>query len=162
MESSRLNGIVEDIKARFAGKIKDVLMEPKKIVKITTEKENLPELAEYLKSKHGFDHVAAVTGTDLSELLQKENALELIYHAESYTVLENIKLMIAVAAKLDRDNPHSPSLTKIWKSADFHERETYEMLGITFDGHPNLKRLLLPEYWMDKPPLRKDYKVPGR
>lgn len=162
MEPSRLNDLVEDLKTRFSGKIKDVLLEPKKIVKITTEKENLPELAEYLKTTHGFDHVAAVTGTDLSELPQKENAFELIYHAESYTMPDNIKLIIAIATKLDRDNPHSPSLTKIWKSADFHERETFEMLGIIFDGHPNLKRLLLPEYWMDKPPLRKDYKVPGR
>ena len=58
--------------------------------------------------------------------------------------------------------PQVPSLTDVWAAAEYHEREAFEMLGIVFEGHPDLRRLLLPEDWNDIPPLRKDYVSPGR
>ena len=63
---------------------------------------------------------------------------------------------------MERESPKVPSLTDVWTGADYHERETFEMLGIVFEGHPDLRRLLLPEDWNDIPPLRKDYSNPGR
>jgi NADH-quinone oxidoreductase subunit C len=50
----------------------------------------------------------------------------------------------------------------VWPGAEYHERETFEMLGVKFDGHPDMRGILLPEDWNDIPPLRKDYKSPGR
>ncbi|MEM3168570.1 MAG: NADH-quinone oxidoreductase subunit C, partial [Nitrososphaerota archaeon] len=64
--------------------------------------------------------------------------------------------------KLPRDEPEMPSLTQVWRSAEYHERETFEMLGVRFVGHPDLRRLLLPEWYSDIPPLRKDFKPAGR
>jgi len=55
-----------------------------------------------------------------------------------------------------------PSLRDIFYSVEFHERECFEMLGVYFDGHPDNRRLLLPEDWADIPPLRKDFRVKGR
>jgi NADH-quinone oxidoreductase subunit C len=85
-----------------------------------------------------------------------------MYHAGSYLDPELAGSVITVAAKIPRDAPELPSLTQVWPSCEYHERETYEMFGIIFRGHPKLKRLLLPEWWSDIPPLRKDYKPPGR
>ena len=69
---------------------------------------------------------------------------------------------LAVAARLPRDSPVMPSLVEVWPGAEYHERETFEMLGVTFAGHPDLRGILLPEDWADIPPLRKDFRSPGR
>jgi NADH-quinone oxidoreductase subunit C len=61
--------------------------------------------------------------------------------------------------RVDRQNPVAPSVTSIWKGADWHERETYDLVGIRFEGHPDLRRILLPEDWAGHP-LRKDYEYP--
>ncbi|MEM9006245.1 MAG: NAD(P)H-quinone oxidoreductase subunit J [Cyanobacteria bacterium P01_F01_bin.86] len=66
---------------------------------------------------------------------------------------------VRVKVYLPRDNPHVPSVYWIWKAADWQERESYDMYGIIYDGHPNLKRLLMPEDWLGWP-LRKDYVSP--
>lgn len=66
---------------------------------------------------------------------------------------------IRVKAFLPRDNPKVPSVYWIWKAADWQERESYDMFGIVYEGHPNLKRLLMPEDWVGWP-LRKDYISP--
>ena len=55
-----------------------------------------------------------------------------------------------------------PSLVEVWPGAEYHERETFEMLGVTFTGHPDMRGILLPEDWDDIPPLRKDFRSPGR
>jgi NAD(P)H-quinone oxidoreductase subunit J len=60
---------------------------------------------------------------------------------------------------LPRENPHVDSVYWIWKGADWQERETYDMYGIVYEGHPNLKRILMPEDWVGWP-LRKDYISP--
>jgi NADH-quinone oxidoreductase subunit C len=69
---------------------------------------------------------------------------------------------MALSTKLDKANPRMPSLNDVWPSCEYHEREVYEMFGVVFEGHPDLRRLLLPEYWMDMPPMLKEYEPPGR
>src|SRR5438128_94093 len=71
-------------------------------------------------------------------------------------------VIIALAERPKRDNPVVPSLVEVWTGAEYQERETYEMLGVNFQGHPDLRKILLPEDWNDLPPLRKDYNSPGR
>jgi NAD(P)H-quinone oxidoreductase subunit J len=66
---------------------------------------------------------------------------------------------IRIKVFLPRDNPKVPSVYWIWKAADWQERESYDMYGILYEGHPNLKRLLMPEDWVGWP-LRKDYVSP--
>ena len=71
-------------------------------------------------------------------------------------------LVVAVAARTPRDSPAVPSLVEVWAGAEYHERETFEMLGDRFEGHPDIRGILLPEDWDDIPPLRKDFMSPGR
>ncbi|MEM3488405.1 MAG: NADH-quinone oxidoreductase subunit C [Nitrososphaerota archaeon] len=152
--------IINSVKQNLGGSIKEEKFD-KKIIKITVEKDALIRAAKLLRER-GFDHVKGVTGVDLSALKPPENAFEVMYHLGSYTVPELGSIVLTISTKIPRDNPELPSLTSIWPSCEYHERETYEMFGIIFTGHPNLRRLLLPEWWSDIPPLRKDYKPPGR
>jgi len=155
-----LEDVLGRLKLALGEKILAVLVD-NRIVKVTVTLDALIEAAERLKEM-GFDHVKGVTGVDLIALKKSENAIELIYHVGSYLVDDLAPYVVNLSAKVPRDNPIAPSLVKIWPSAEYHERETYEMLGVAFEGHPNLKRLLLPEWWSDIPPLRKDYRPPGR
>lgn len=97
-----------------------------------------------------FDMLSCITGIDNGV---ESNTMEVVYNL--YSIPFNIQLMLYV--KLDRENPVVHSVSEIWKTADWHERETFDLLGIHFDQHPDLRRILLPADW-EGHPLRKDYK----
>jgi NADH-quinone oxidoreductase subunit C len=82
--------------------------------------------------------------------------LTMVYHLTSTTYRHNI----VIKAKLDRNKPEIESVSGIWRTADFHEREVYEMFGVNFLNHPDLRLLILPDGWEGKNPLRKDFEDP--
>ena len=82
--------------------------------------------------------------------------LTMVYHLSSTKYRHNIVLKV----KLDRENPAVESLAFIWRTAEFHEREVYEMFGVNFINHPDLRLLILPDGWEGKNPLRKDFEDP--
>ncbi len=96
-----------------------------------------------------FDMLSCLTGIDNGV---ESNSMEVIYHL--YSIPYNIQLALKVI--IDRSEPKIDSVNEIWKTADWHERECYDLLGIHFEGHPDLRRILLPEDW-EGHPLRKDY-----
>ncbi|MCS7136044.1 MAG: NADH-quinone oxidoreductase subunit C [Nitrososphaerota archaeon] len=155
--------LIDDLKKKFGDKILEVNLEPKKVVKVLVAPECVKEVAQHLKSEWKMDYIKGVTGVDLSRLPgNAREELEVIYHVGSLSseVLKSVTL--SLSTKVSISNPVISSLTSVWRGAEMHEREAYEMLGIRFEGHPDLRRLLLPEFWSDKPPLRKDYIPPGR
>jgi NADH-quinone oxidoreductase subunit C len=81
---------------------------------------------------------------------------QLSYHILSHTFKEHIRLRVLV----DEADPAVESITPVWPSAIFYEREVFDLFGIRFEGHPNLRRIMLPEDWVGHP-LRKDYPVEG-
>ncbi len=83
----------------------------------------------------------------------------MVYHVSSYSDLELAKTILAVKTKTSYKDPKVPSLYSIWESVWTGERETYEMLGIIFNGHPDLRRLFLDEDFEGVHPLRKSFKV---
>jgi len=148
--------LAERLKAQFAEA--DVkILRPRRL-KVSVKVENLEAAATFLKNEIGFDHCIAVSGTDYP----KQDCIELAYHLTSISFMHHRPIVVILSSRLPRSNPVAPSLVKVWSGANFHERETWEMLGVTFEGHPNLERLLLPEDWNEGPPLRKDYRLPGR
>lgn len=96
-----------------------------------------------------FDSLSCLTGLDNGK---EANTLEVVYNL--YSIPFNHHLMLKV--KLPRENPEVDSVSDIWRSANWHEREAAEMVGIKFIGHPDPRRLLLPADW-EGHPLRKDY-----
>ena len=96
-----------------------------------------------------FDSLSAITGIDNGP---ESGQMEVIYNL--YSIPNDRHLMVKVL--LDREEPVTTSLCIIWKAADWHERETYDLLGIHFEGHEDLRRILLPADW-EGHPLRKDY-----
>jgi NADH-quinone oxidoreductase subunit C len=104
----------------------------------------------------GFDHAVAVSGVDYPS----EKRIEVVYLLSSYSRDDLKHVVLSLKVQLDRENPSMPSLTSVWESANLFERETYEMFGVNFDGHPNLQKLLLQDNWDGPPPLRKDLKIP--
>lgn len=149
--------VVERLQARFGAAITSVTPLKPTYAKVMVDLGRLMEVASYLKEL-GFDHVISVGGTDYP----KERQIEVFYHAASVSK-EELKLVVLVlATRVPREHPSLPTSTTVWPSAEYHEREAYEMLGIVFEGHPNLKPLLLPEDWNDIPPLRKEFRLPGR
>lgn len=97
-----------------------------------------------------FDMLTCVTGVDNGP---EGNTMEVIY--QLYSIPFNHSLMLKVI--LPRENPEIESVTSIWKSADWLEREVFDMFGIVFKNHPDLRRILMPADWNGYP-LRKDYK----
>jgi NADH-quinone oxidoreductase subunit C len=113
-----------------------------KLIDVATELYNNPETY--------FDQLSCVTGIDNGPAA---NTMEVIYHL--YSIPFNRSLALKVV--LPRDKPNVPTLSNIWKSANWMERETFDMYGIVFEEHPDLRRILMPADW-DGFPLRKDYK----
>lgn len=123
------------------------------VVKVRATPDRLRELAEETVNL-GFDHLASVEGVDWPQ----EGLVEVVYHAESYR--EDLRgVLVEIRVRVPRDDPKLPSLIDVWPNAILLERETWEMLGVVFEGNPDLRRLLLPPDWSGPPPLRKDFKV---
>jgi len=99
-----------------------------------------------------FDSLVLLSGVD--EV--KANLLSVYYHIESTSIKHKIVLKVVT----DRSNPEVNSVTSVWKCADWHEREAYDMYGIKFTNHPDLRRILMPYDWEAGYPLRKDYENP--
>ncbi len=135
----------------------EVDIKPRRI-KVKVKPESLTDAAEYFKNELGFDHVDSVSGVDYPN----DKEMEVVYHVGAYDREDIRDLVVALSARIPREDPRISTLIGIWPSSEYAERETYEMLGITFDGHPKLERLLLPEDWDDIPPLRKEFRNPGR
>lgn len=114
---------------------------------VDVARESLLQAGEILKSECDFDLLMSCTGVDWKD------RLESVYHL--YSTKTHQYFVIKVTAD---ESAHSPSLMPIWPSADWHERESFDLLGIQYDGHTNLTRILMPVDWLGHP-LRKDYKV---
>ena len=100
-----------------------------------------------------FELLSSLSGVDYPA---QDTRLHVVYHLTSMTYRRRLRLEVAVSAQ----DPHVPSVTPVYPTADFHERETWDMFGVQFDGHPALTRILMPDDW-DGHPQRKDYPLGG-
>ena len=151
------NSLYLQMNSNFQNKIRLVYLKPRRM-KIYVEPQNILEIASFLKTSIGFDHAESVSGTDYP----KDNQIEVIYHLSSYSDEKLSSHVLALSTRVDRNDSRLPTLIDIFKSAEYHERETFEMLGVYFEGHPRNERFLLPEDWADIPPLRKEFRIKGR
>lgn len=150
-------GLVTQLSSQFGDKVKASYVRPLRI-KIYVDPANIVEVASFLRDSMGFDHAEAVAGTDYP----KDNQIEVVYHLGSYSRMDLGAHILLLATRTNRDDARLPTLINIYKSVEYHERETFEMLGVYFEGHPRNERFLLPEDWADIPPLRKEFRIKGR
>jgi NADH:ubiquinone oxidoreductase subunit C len=120
---------------------------------ILTKTENIIEVAEILRDEYGFVIPIAGGAIDYPE----ENRMQMNYYLNN----PDSNFIIIYRIDVNREKPVLPSMTLVWEAMSFHERETHEMFGIDFEGHPNLVPLLLPPDWKGGYPLRKDFKGEG-
>jgi NADH-quinone oxidoreductase subunit C len=124
---------------------------------ITLKKDRLLQIARCLfdTPEFKFDLLRDLCGVDYKKM--KEPRFEVVYNLYSIPHRHMIRLNVQVP---DEKQPSLQSVVGIWKTADWHERECFDMYGIVFEGHPDLRRILMPEDW-DGYPLRKDYPTAG-
>lgn len=145
----------QEIHARLRGQFGDAILDWQEPAvgdaSISVVAAKLPEVCRFLREDASlqFDYLRMVTGVDRGEVLSS------VYHLYSYVHNHDVTLRVDV----ERAEPRVASVVEFWPSADWHEREAYDMIGIVYEGHPNLHRILLPEDW-EGYPLRKDYVAP--
>jgi NADH:ubiquinone oxidoreductase subunit C len=149
--------LMTQLSSQFGDKVKASYIRPLRI-KIYVDPANIVEVASFLRDSMGFDHAESVAGTDYP----KDNQIEVAYHLGSYSRMDLGAHILLLATRTNRDDARLPTLINIYKSVEYHERETFEMLGVYFEGHPRNERFLLPEDWADIPPLRRDFRIKGR
>ena len=125
---------------------------------ININKDYIQRVAEFLceDKETAFDYLSDLCGVDLSRLDGSSN-FEVVYHLYSMELNHRLRLKVKIPAS----KPRIDTVINVWKTADWHEREAYDMFGIIFNGHPNLQRILTPEGFHGHP-LRKDYPLKGR
>ncbi len=147
------NEIHDLLKRRFGDDV-GPLSEPKVDAFAMVKRERIVEVCRFLKSEKGLelDFLEDLTAIDWP----KRNVIEVVYHLLSYTHRHSIVLKV----ELDRARPVVETVEGVWKTANWFEREVYDLFGVTFTGHPDLRRIMLPDDWVGHP-LRKDYQEAG-
>jgi NADH-quinone oxidoreductase subunit C len=119
---------------------------------ITVARENIIAACEAVK-QNGYNFLEDVTAVDW---YPSEPRFHIVYHILSISLKERLRLVV----RLDSDSASLDSITTVWPAANFYEREIFDLFGVHFGNHPNLRRIMMPEDWNGHP-LRKDYPVEG-
>jgi NADH-quinone oxidoreductase subunit C len=137
------------LEKQFSGRVRDFKGDAPEPY-LTVEGETIIEVCRYLRDDADlkFEVLSDQTAVDWP----KEEKIQLVYHLYSYSGRHQIVLKV----DLPRDNPKIATVEEIWKIANWFEREIFDLFGVIFDGHSDLRRIMLPEDWVGYP-LRKDY-----
>jgi NADH-quinone oxidoreductase subunit C len=119
--------------------------------------DRLIEVMTLLKTEAGFDYLAEIAGVDYLHYPNATDRFGVIYGLANTETAERVFVKVLV----NDPEPRVPSVYPLWKGADWMEREVFDMFGVVFDGHPDLRRILMPEEFTAYP-LRKDYPLRGR
>lgn len=138
----------EELKNIILAQVPEAVFEENQFLNATFPAEKLHGLAKFLRSDAAtdFDYLVCVTGVDWKD------HFSVVYHLQSW----KHKHMVVLKARIaDRQDPKVDTVSDIWKTAEMHEREVFDLFGIKFNNHPDLRRLFLDDTWGF--PLRKDY-----
>jgi NADH-quinone oxidoreductase subunit C len=148
MEITDIYNLLKEVFDSGIGELRtDIPVEP--FIIIDADKINAVSLFLRDEESLQFDSLSCLSSVDLD----KDN-LAVVYHLYSFALNHKLKLKVIVP----KENPVVKTVSDVWATADWHEREAYDMMGLIFEGHPDLRRILCPEDW-EGYPLRKDYKV---
>lgn len=148
-----IEAVVENLKGKFAASILEVA-EFRGETTVIVKKEEIVAICSYLKMSEGFNFLSDLCGVDY--LGKKDDRFMVVYNLYSISTHARLRLKVAVSEK----DATVDSVASVWGTADWHERECWDLLGISFNNHPDLRRILMPADWVGHP-LRKDYPVQG-
>lgn len=143
--------IKKKLEEKFPGKISVTGMETRRVY-ATADRASIHDICLFLRDELNFEHCANVLGVDMKDRMQ------VVYHIDNYTNYKGEIVQITV--DVPNDDLHVQTVSDIWGGANWNERETWELFGIVFDGHPKLERLLTPDTY-EFFPFRKSYKLRG-
>ena len=140
---------INDLKTKLEAALPGVLLKPVRDSLLIENPEDLPKVAQYLKENPDlrFDYLSSVTAADYLTYLES------VYHLYS---MEKKTGPFVLRVRTNRENPSIPSLVSIYRSAEFQEREAYDLYGIVYENHPDLRRIFMWEGF-EGFPMRKDY-----
>lgn len=146
--------IAERIKERFPQSVEDITSYQGQ-VSVTVTSDSIVDICTYIQQEDDllFDYLADLCGCDYPD---RELRFEVVYNIRSLKHNYFIRLKV----QLPEENPSVKSVSSVWLTASWFEREAHDMFGINFDDHPDLRRILMPEDW-EGHPLRKDYPLKG-
>jgi NADH-quinone oxidoreductase subunit C len=146
--------IVQNLRAWDGGAVAEVSLFRGELT-IVLPPEHLRRTAEYLQAEPGlqFDLLSDISAVDRFPI---EPRFEVNYHLVSIPLRQTLRLRVWISGQ----DPVLDTLIPVWPTANWHEREIYDLFGIRFEGHPDLHRILMPDDW-EGHPLRKDYPVEG-
>ena len=154
--TSSEESIIENARSRFPEYVKETKIDGNKRITISFDKDHLQEIAMWMRDDLGLDHLKGIAGVDYPT----HKKLEVLYLAGSFSKSEIQDIIVTLKTELPREAPSISSAVSIWESAHFHEREAFEMFGIKFEGHPDLRKLLTLDNWDGPPPMLKDIRFP--
>jgi NADH-quinone oxidoreductase subunit C len=143
------NEFVTRFRTKFGAALLEA-MEDRKQAILTVDRSRLLEIALHLRDEEKFDMLSDLTAVDWP---RREKRFDVVLNLYSFEKNERLRLKVHAA-----DAEEVPSVVSVWPTANWQEREVYDMFGIVFGGHPDLKRILLPDEWQGYP-LRKDYDI---
>ena len=150
LQAPSVQEISDILRREFSGKV-SITRTAERRVFAKVNRDAIHDVCVYIHDNLTFEHVTSIMGNDMID------RMEVIYHLSNYFT----GVMIELTAELPIDDLHIRSTADIWDGGNWHERETYELFGIVFDGHPKLKRLLTPDTY-EFYPFRKSYKLRGQ
>ena len=134
------------IATAFPGRIQDTRLISGRAVDVVIDRVDLLEVCSFLKDRLGFGQLSCISAVDWVD------RFETVYHFLNYSS----GLTVELHARIPHDDPRIASLVPLWNAANYHEREAWDLMGVQFEGHPNLERILLPRDFKFHP-LRKEF-----
>ena len=138
--------ILAQLRARFRDRILEGAVVRPRLVRAVIDRADLTDVCAHLKEALGFEHLGCITSIDWKD------RFESVYHIENYFN----GCVVQLHARIPYGDPKIASVVHLWNAANYHEREAWDLMGIVYEGHPNLERILLPQDFKFHP-LRKDF-----
>ena len=152
----REDSIINTLKQNFPADIKESSVPRRSRVSVTVTPDKIRDVAIYLRDKLGYDHPTGVSAVDYN----REARFEIVYHLSSIQNNDQRDVVVNLKESVPRNNPRAISLVNVWPGVENFERESLEMFGLVFEGHPHPEKLFLNDNWDGPPPMRKEVRFP--
>jgi NADH:ubiquinone oxidoreductase subunit C len=152
----REDNLVKTLKKSFPSDIKEATVVRRSRINIVVPPEKITDIAVFLRDTLGYDHPSGVSAVDYN----RESRFEIVYHLSTIKTRDQQDIVINLKESVPRNNPRAVSLVKVWPGVENYERESIEMFGIQFEGHPRPEKLFLNDNWDGPPPMRKEVRFP--